>query len=469
MRFELKDKLYLAGLKPETRSAIREMLTMDNPKYQDAQKMSRYTKNIDRELKFYEETRTGLTCPRGAVAAIYNLCRSHDETIEVIDSRLSLDPVSFDFHGDLRPLQVPAVESCLSKSFGLLESPTGSGKTAMALYMITQRKQPALIVVHTKELLIQWINRIEQFLQIPREEIGIIGAGQFKIGNGITVAMVQTLCKVTDQVAPFIGYLVLDECHRAPAMQYVKAVETFDCKYMTGLTATPWRRDGLSKVIFWHIGSVTGQIDKQDLLDNGNLCPAEVRWIKTRFNTSIDVSQHYSKALSELTGDYDRNQLVCDTVAAHNGHGVSLILSDRKEHCQTIQNILLRENHIKAEVLTGATSLKEREQIIQELQQGKCKYLIATGQLIGEGFDLPEISTIFLTTPIKFSGRVIQYIGRALRPAPGKNNAVIFDFADVLNPVFKASAMSRFYTYNSQGITEKVSTRCQTRSQPCPE
>ena len=258
MNFELKDKLYLSGMKPETKRDIKNRVTIKNPAYIEAEKMGRYTNGIEPELKFYEESGDILSCPRGAASHIYKLCQAHCEEIQFIDNRRTLEPVDFNFHGELRLLQKPAVKSCLSKNFGLHEAPTGSGKTAMALYMIAERKQPALIVVHTKELLNQWVDRIGQFLKIPREEIGIIGAGSFNIGEKITVAMIQTLHKNTDKVVPFIGYLILDECHRAPAMQYVKAIEKFDSKYMTGLTATPWRRDGLSKVIFWHIGDVTG-------------------------------------------------------------------------------------------------------------------------------------------------------------------------------------------------------------------
>ena len=114
---------------------------------------------------------------------------------------------------------------------------------------------------------------------------------------------------------------------------------------------------------------------------------------------------------------------------------------------------ILKENGIKSEILTGSTSQKERDRIIRDLHQGRCTTLVATGQLIGEGFDLPGISTLFLTTPVKFSGRLVQYIGRALRPSPGKKKAVIFDFVDILNPVFEASAKSRALTYEQQNIS----------------
>jgi superfamily II DNA or RNA helicase len=224
---------------------------------------------------------------------------------------------------------------------------------------------------------------------------------------------------------------------------------------MTGLTATIWRRDKLSNVVFWYVGDVTGRIDKQNLLASGNLCDAEVRWVETAFDTQTDTSDYYSRVLSELTEDYPRNRLICDTVESYQGTGIRLILSDRKEHCQILHDTLRKENNIKSEILTGASPPKERDRIIQDLQHGRCTTLIATGQLIGEGFDLPGICAMFLTTPVKFSGRLIQYIGRALRPAPGKKKAVIFDFVDILNPVFEASARSRAHTYAQQNISIK--------------
>jgi superfamily II DNA or RNA helicase len=227
-------------------------------------------------------------------------------------------------------------------------------------------------------------------------------------------------------------------------------VDAFPAKFRLGLTATPWRRDGLSKAIFWHLGDVTGQIDKQDLLDSGSLCQAEAVFIQTGFTPASDPSESYSRALSELTQDLDRNQLIAETVTRYNGTGINLILSDRRNHCEALADVL-REHGITAAVLTGQTPTKEREQIIQDLQSGECHYLVATGQLVGEGFDLPEITTLAMATPVKFSGRLIQYVGRALRPAPGKTKALILDFVD-LHGVFQASAKSRMMEYKKQKI-----------------
>ena len=250
MKFVLNSKAILANLNPATLQAIKQRLTMPNPKYSEAEKMYRSTWNIDRELEFYEERADGLACPRGCAGKLYNLCQQYGETIQVVDNRRTLDPVDFKFVGELRPLQTQAVDDVLARDHGLLESPTGSGKTTMALYIIAERKQPALIICHTLSLLDQWLDRIEQFLGIPRNEIGIIGGGKFNIGTRITVATVQSLYKQVDEVVPYIGHLVVDETHRAPSRMFIEAVSAFDAKYRLGLTATPWRRDGLSKVIF---------------------------------------------------------------------------------------------------------------------------------------------------------------------------------------------------------------------------
>lgn len=460
MDFKINSRVHLAGVKYNTREEIKNLLTLDNPKYQEAVKMGRWTGTIPEKLTFYYEFWDTLTAPRGAARQIYQICSSHGEEINIIDERRTLDPVDFQFMGELRPLQQRAVEDTLKKDFGVLEAGTGAGKTVMALYLISQRKQPALIIVHTTELLNQWIDRVEQFLNIPKPEIGIIGAGKFQIGEKITVAMVQSLYKIVDQVSPFIGYLIVDECHRAPSRTFTEAVDAFDCKYTTGLTATPYRRDGLTKVLNWTLGRIIGRIEKKDLLDAGSLCPANVSFIETDFRTGLNTSEDYSKVLSELTEDPQRNKLICKTIAENNGHGISLILSDRKVHCEAIRGGLENLN-IQSEVLTGSTTPKERERIISDLNNDRCRYLVATGQLIGEGFDLPGISSVFLSTPLKFSGRLIQYIGRALRPAPGKDTAFIFDFVDVLDPVFKASARSRQETYKSQGIAPHGCSLCQ--------
>ncbi len=368
----------------------------------------------------------------------------------LVDETQALPTVEIDFQGELRPFQASAVNEMLIKRFGSLSAPTGSGKTVMGLYLIAKRKQPALVVVHTKELLNQWIARAETFLGIPIDEIGVIGSGKKRIGERLTVATVQSLVKRADEVAPYIGHLIVDECHRTPSKTFTEVVTAFDCRYMTGLSATPWRRDKLSKLIFWHLGDLQHQVDKVALENAGHILKAQVITRKTSFRSSVDPSTEYSQMLKELTEDPDRNRLIASDVAGQIGHGgVALVLSDRKSHCLDLQEMLKNQFGINAEVLTGDVPTHQREEIVSRINAGKVPVLVATGQLIGEGFDCKHLSTLFLATPIRFSGRLLQYVGRILRPGPGKEIPKVFDYVDGHVGPLAAAAKARQRVYSN--------------------
>ena len=225
-----------------------------------------------------------------------------------------------------------------------------------------------------------------------------------------------------------------------------------DAKYLLGLTATAYRRDGLGRVIFLYLGDRRHQVDKAELLNLGHLCNARVIWHQTDFDTCLNPSEEYSKVLSELTQNTARNRQICSDVAGETCQGIKLVLSDRKAHCHQLANILEEAHGIEAHVLTGGMSRKDREKVTRDIQNDGVKTLICTGQLIGEGYDLPALESLFLGTPIKFSGRLIQYIGRVLRPAPGKSEAVIHDYYDHLVGVLEHGAGVRAGVYEKEGI-----------------
>jgi len=369
----------------------------------------------------------------------------------VEDRRRTLASVDFTFRGELLDFQEVAVSAMAARDFGVLAAPTGSGKTVMALALVAKRRQPALIVVHTKELMEQWIARIEEFLGIPAREVGRIGGGKMVVGDRVTVGLVQSLYKCAGEVVPKVGHLVIDECHRAPSRTFTEAVSAFDSRFMLGLSATPWRHDGLSRLIYWYVGDVAHKVDAVALVEAGHVLPADVVWRKTDFEPTFDPSTEYSEMLSELTRDASRNALIADDVAreAGNGGGVCLVLSDRKAHCEALV-VALETRGVTAAILTGDLPTAKRQEVVAALNAGRVKVLVATGQLIGEGFDCRELSTLFLATPIKFNGRLIQYLGRVLRPAPGKVKATVFDYLDINVPVLEAAARSRLRVYGSE-------------------
>jgi superfamily II DNA or RNA helicase len=446
----LRNNLRLTGIPPQLYDLLIQRLKFPNPKYLENARMGRWNRGVPKELRFYYRLRGGgLVIPRGFIRQLITTCRRLDITYTVEDRRRSLPPVDYAFNGQLRPFQQQAVQHMLRKEFGTLNSPTGSGKTVMALYILAQRKQPALIIVHTADLARQWSERIETFLNIPVMEIGRIGGGKKKIGEKITVALVQSLYKCAETVAPRVGHLIVDECHRTPSRTFTDAVTEFDARYMLGLSATPWRRDNLSKLIFWHLGDVHHQVEKNDLIRTGQVLPADIIFRETEFKPYYDPVQEYSKMLSELTLDDERNRLIAADIAAEAAShpGICLVLTDRKKHCESLGALLRYGFSLPVDILTGDLNASERQQVMDRLQEGRIKVLIATGQLIGEGFDCRELTTLFMATPVRFSGRIIQYLGRILRPAPGKKRARVFDYVDInVEPLLKAAdARKRIY------------------------
>ena len=450
----ISKNIRISGEPEALHAELVERMEFVNPRWLENQRMGRWNRNTPKVLRFYSRLPgNGLAIPRGFMRQLLLLSRRHEVAVQLDDRRRTLAEIDLQFKGKLKNFQQHAANIMLAKDFGTLSAPTGSGKTIIALYMIAHRRQPSLIVVHTKELAFQWIDRIGAFLNIAEPEIGLIGGGELRLGSKITVALVQSLYKCASEVSPKVGFLVVDECHRAPSRTFTEAVSEFDCQYMLGLSATPWRRDRLSKLIFWHLGDLHHEVKKSDLVADGHILDLEVIVRPTEFQPYYDPVNEYSKMLSELTSNDARNHLIAQDVASESqkglGCGISLILSDRRRHCYTLQALLKHKHHIHAEVMTGDLALETRRSVIERLESGQVRVLIATGQLVGEGFDCPGLSTLFLTTPIRFSGRLVQYLGRILRPAKGIERARVFDYVDIHVGPLRAAAQVRQRLYRT--------------------
>ncbi len=241
----ITNNLRLKNVPPDILKILTAKLELINPKWLENEKMRRWNRDTPKELRFYDKVgASGLWIPRGYMRQLILLCRRHEIKYEIEDRRRGLPPINLSFKGKLRPFQQVAVEEMLARDFGTLSSATGSGKTIMALYMVAQRRQPTLIVVHTKDLAFQWTQRIEAFLGIAAEKVGMIGGGKKLVGKEITIALVQSLYKCVEDVAEHIGFLVVDECHRCPSRTFTEAVTGFEARYM--LDCLPHPIDGIS-------------------------------------------------------------------------------------------------------------------------------------------------------------------------------------------------------------------------------
>lgn len=454
MHCRIAHKLFLTDTPEAVKDQIMAELTLENPKWLENLKMGRTNYKVSRHLKFYStRTNGGLILPRGYGGRLARICAEQGEPVKYEDDRRSLPEVDFTFTGELRPYQHTACQAMLRKRFGTLCAPTGAGKTVCGLSLIAQRRQPALIVVHTRDLAMQWVERIEQFLDIPARKVGMIGSGKSTVGEAVTVATVQSVYSRAKDLKKRVGHIIVDECHRAPSRTFTAAVTAFDCAYSLGLSATPYRRDGLTQLIFWHLGEMHARIDGDDLMDSGAILRPEICIRPTSFTCERDPTEEYGLIIADLTENMERNSLIVGEVAREvaSGRGVGLVLSDRKIHCRMLQELLEERHGIRGAILTGDTPLPERKRLVDQIQSGQVDVVFATGQLIGEGFDASNLTSLFLATPIKFSGRLIQYLGRVLRPAQGKAQPRVYDFVDEKVGVLDAAARARAAVYAEIG------------------
>lgn len=435
----------LSGASDSLRKVLKSGLTLPNPKYQSAKKYGRWVgRNFPQHLYYFKETDEGLLMPRGYARDVVIQCL---EVLggkpEIIDRRRVLPEADFKFCGELRPYQEEAVAAVLTRDFGVLEAGTGSGKTVMALQVIARRRQPTIILVHTKELLYQWAERVKQFLGI---EAALLGDGKSQLGP-VTIAIVNSARNQLESLPDHFGQILVDECHRVPTGLFTDVVTSFDAKYSLGLSATAYRReDVLTRLIYLFMGSRSHQVDARQLQESGAILKPRIEFRVTGF--TYNYHDDYSTMMTDLTLDDARNRQIADDVAAvaSKDSGGILVVSDRVAHCEALA-ALVTERGYSAAVLTGRLNPEKRAEIVDGIRANTVKILISTVQLIGEGFDAPGLTTLFLATPIKFSGRLKQVIGRILRPAASSKQATVYDYIDDQVGVLKYSARERQMTY----------------------
>lgn len=431
----------LTGATETQKGIIRQKLTIINPKYEAARRYSRWIgKKLKPRLYFFHDRDNQLYFPRGFVNQAIRICEQVTGARPIIlDIRRRLDEINLTFHGILRPYQQEAVQAVTGHSFGVLEAGTGSGKTVMALKIIAERRQPTLVIVHNRELLQQWRERIAQFLDI---DAGQAGDGKYDI-RPVTVAIVNTARKRLDSLPALFGHIIVDECHRVPASLFTDVVSSFDSYFMLGLSATAFRReDGMTQLIYTYMGDRVHAVNTRMLAESGAVVRPDFIQKPTEFRYVFRGD--YAKLIKSLAKNDLRNSMIAADVAeiVKRGHeGTVLVVSDRVAHCEVLRQKL--DGHgIESALLTGRIPAEERTRIVEDVRRGSIRVLISTLQLIGEGFDCPGLNTLVLSTPIKFEGRLLQVAGRIMRPSASKK-AQIIDYIDIHVPLLRRSAAAR--------------------------
>jgi len=335
-------------------------------------------------------------------------------------------------------------------------APPGAGKTVMALDLIAKRGQPALILVHRRQLLEQWQDRIESFLKIPKKDIGEISGKKKQYGSKITVATMQSMLKMDlKEASSKFGLVLVDECHHIPANTFRQVIISFNPYYLYGLTATPQRKNNDEQLIFLYLGQILARIDSQDLqeervrLDSSHSDSLKILIKKTELEFPFDMQiDPLELAVKVLIYDTGRNLQICKDVYAEAKNGKKiLILTERKDHVQILAKYLL-EKGLETVFLTGDDNKKTRFQKLQLIENSEFEVMVTTGQLFGEGADFKAFNTLFLVYPFSFEGKLIQYIGRIQR---SKEEKTIYDYRDHKILYFEKMFQKRQKYYRTLG------------------
>ncbi len=438
---------------------LRRLASFANPVFFKTQGMRFSTHGIPRFISCARIDQGYLSLPRGCLDDAIKLLKECNIEPRFDDKRVigkklvALKPLL-----TLRQNQQLAVKEMTKHETGTLHAPTAFGKTVTAIGMIVKRKVNTLILVHSRQLLDQWQERLRAFM--PEIEIGVISGGKKKPTGVIDIATYQSLINLKDNsilsLVQDYGHVIVDECHHVSAPRFEMVLNEVRAKYVLGLTATPERQDGHQKIIFMAAGPIRHKVKSQteDQFDQ-EVQVHQLQDATPRQSTSSEERLKITDAYRAIAENELRTQrIVADIQQSVHAQRHPLVLTERREHAQMLHR-LLQEQGIDSVMLTGAMKAAERKTANEHLKTAKV--VVATGKYVGEGFDLPRLDTLFLAMPIAWKGALAQYAGRIHRESAGKTLVVIHDYVDCSFPMLQRMFAKREKSYKAMGYRISVS------------
>lgn len=450
----LANRVYIekAQLPQPLANRLIRLAAFQNPEFYRAQAMRRSVWDKPRVIGCAENYPQHIALPRGCLDAVLELLRDNAIGCDLHDERNSGESIDVDFAGTLRLDQEAAVAAMLHQDAGILCAPTAFGKTVVAAAMIDRRRVNTLVLVQRTDLLKQWQERLQSFLGLEKGMLGTIGGGKAKISGKIDIAVMQSLSH-KDEVKPLVenyGQVIVDECHHVGARSFEAILKRVKAKYVLGLTATPIRRDGQEPIIFMQCGPLRYTATKPAG------APHDLAVVPHELTAPIDLPQEagIQQVFRHLANDQDRTEAIAATVreAVDQGRKI-LVLTERTGHLDAIRTAL-NGTVPTPFVLHGRMSRKQRASLIaalDALQQDAPRLILATGKLVGEGFDHPPLDTLVLAMPVSWKGTLQQYAGRLHREHATKSDVRIIDFVDAGHPALLRMWNKRQRGYRAMG------------------
>ena len=471
----LADGIYIdkRNLKPRLQNAIRRLAAYSNPQFFQNLALGFSTRETPRIVYDGYDEGDYIVLPRGCFEELKRHLSDAEIPYDIVDKRQEGRYIDVSFNGELYPEQTVALERLLSNDIGMLAAATAFGKTVIGANLIARRKVNTLVLVHTVEIMNNWVRDLERFLTIneelptyttPKGRIkqrdSVIGtfSSQKKAATGIIdIAMIGSLGK-EDDINPMVcdyGMIIVDECHHAAAVTFENVLRASAAKYVYGMSATVKRGDKQERKLLMQLGPIRHRYTAKERAIKQGIG----HYVYPRFTKMVDLSpsddRHLSKLYRLIVDSELRNlQIVADAVDCIKIGRTPVVMTKYREHAEMLYGLLQgAADHVF--LLQGGKSLKARAELRKKMAnvgRDESMIMVATGQYIGEGFNFPRLDTMLLAMPISFEGNVEQYVGRLNRDYEGKKDVIIFDYIDQHIPVLERMYHRRLRTYKKIGF-----------------
>ncbi len=419
-----------------------------------------------RVIVCFEDFPDHIALPRGCLGEVESLLRNYGANLTIDDKREYGAELNVEFAGQLTLIQKKAADALLAHDTGVLVAPPGIGKTVIATSIVAERRRSTLILVHRKPLLDQWVAQLSMFLQLGPKSIGRIGSGKNKPTGALDVGMFQSLIskeKVADIVSTY-GHVIVDEFHHLPCVSFERVMSEIRARYVTGLTATPYRHDGHHSIIHMQLGPtrliVHAKSHAAQRPFEHKLHVRNITFSLNGFTEQTSIQALYAL----LSSDTQRNDMILnDIIDALENKRSPVVLTERRDHLEYLEE-QLRKCTPNLIVLHGGMKPKDRREALSRLAgipDDVERLLLATGRFIGEGFDDARLDTLFLALPVSWKGTLVQYAGRLHRLHPGKTDVRIFDYVDREVQILRKMFEKRLRGYRAIGY--RVDTQLTSR------
>ena len=469
MHIVLDDGVYVDSLNllPRIQNQIKGLATIDNPEFWKNKAIGRSNYYNLRTISMWSESQGYIRVPIGLYEKIDSKCREAGIAVDKNDKRLHGRPIRVKFRGELRAQQSLASLQLEKYDNGILCAPPAFGKTVLAAYLIARRKVSTLVLLEKTDLLSQWIQEFEKFLVVDEKPpVYKTKKGREKVRGSVFGSLISGVDKTTGIIdfamigsayhkgeffknIDSYGLVLCDECHHIGSSQGQALLNRVRAKYIYGLSATPERSDRLDDIVYMLLGPVRHKYSVKEQADAWGLA----RYVYPRFTRTVNISGEkldIHKADTLISESSVRNaQIVSDVEQAVMAGRTPVILTKLKKHAELLYDKLKgKADHVF--LIYGGQSAKQNQDIKETMlrvSNNETLILIATGQKIGEGFNFPRLDTLMLAAPIKFEGRLIQYVGRLNRIYEGKKDVVVYDYVDTHIGFFDRQYKSRLRTY----------------------